>query len=157
MKLSEILVATKSEDGLVLYEYRGLEYNSHPESLLDKTYFWKLHNFTLLEDRITHMTVSRPRSCPECKVIYSCHMIWLISDSYLTHIWLIWYDSYLKLFSIFLEPERKFIYPVGNRAWLSEKSSIFKLPCKTWTYEKNSISRSNDAWRTFIWKDCRKN
>ena len=73
MKLSEILVATKSEDGLVLYEYRGLEYNSHPESLLEKTYFWKLHNFTLLEDRITHMTVSRPRSCPECKVIYSCN------------------------------------------------------------------------------------
>ena len=73
MKLSEILVATKSEDGLVLYEYRGLEYNSHPESLFEKTFFWKLHNFTLLEDRITHMTVSRPRSCPECKVISSCN------------------------------------------------------------------------------------
>ena len=73
MKLSEILVATKSEDGLVLYEYRGLEYNSHPESLLEKTFFWKLHNFTLIEDRITHMTVSRPSSCPDCKVISSCH------------------------------------------------------------------------------------
>lgn len=74
MKLSEILVATKSEDGLVLNEYRGLEYNSHPESLLEKTYFWKLHNFTLLEDRITHMTVSRPMSCPDCKVIFSIHI-----------------------------------------------------------------------------------
>ena len=73
MKFSEILVATKSEDGLVLYEYRGLEYNSHPESLLEKTFFWKLHNFTLIEDRITHMTVSRPSSCPDCKVISSCH------------------------------------------------------------------------------------
>ena len=74
MKLSEILVATKSEDGLVLYEYRGLEYNSHPESLLEKTFFWKLHNFTLIEDRITHMTVSRPRYCPDCKVISSFHI-----------------------------------------------------------------------------------